>query len=185
MLPHTSAEVRTCYGAREPDVSDWRQLEVQMEQHLSQDERFWEGAADDVRTGGVMVRFGEKVRMEGTLKQIEVFKKTAIDGKADRFQAEKYTAGAADRRAERARARQVGEVGVRARLGRKKLVRRGGACVDPSYGSSQGGCPDWLQLDMAREEYAKGRNMRAAATAATASKCTAQIWARKQRRKVL
>ena len=36
--------------------------------------------------------------------------------------------------------------------------------------------------DKAREEYAKGRDMRAAVTAAAATRCTAQLWARKERR---
>ena len=36
--------------------------------------------------------------------------------------------------------------------------------------------------DKAREECAKGRDMRVAATAAATTKCTAQLWARNERR---
>ena len=46
-------------------------------------------------------------------------------------------------------------------------------------------CGGLLQLaDEAREECARGRNMQAA-TAAAATRCTAQMWARKEKRKVM
>ena len=40
-------EARACYGAQ--DGGEWRLLESQMEQHLAQNEQFWEGAVDDCR----------------------------------------------------------------------------------------------------------------------------------------
>ena len=180
------AEARTCYGARKPDITEWRELEVQMMRQLSQDERFWEGAVDDVTNDGVMICSGENERLQGSIAQMQRFKRVALDGKSGRFEAEKHLAEWHASATERARDMQVYGEERRARQARKKLVRRQGACADPSCDSSSEECCGLLQsVDGAAEEYARGRNMRAAATAAAATRCTAQMWARKEKRKVM
>ena len=150
--------------------------------HLSQDERFWEGAVDDVIDDGVMTCSGENERLQGSMVQMQRFKRIAADGKSGKFEAEKHLAewhaGAADR----ARDRRVYGEERRARQARSKQLcrRREGAYADPSCDSSSEECYDLPQLaDKAREEYAKGRGMRAAVTAAAATRCTAQLWTRK------
>ena len=127
---------------------------------------------------------GEKQRLAVSKKQIEVFRRVAVDGRSGRFEAERQAAGAADR----ARDKQEYDVRVRVRRGRNKLVRREGAYLDPTCDSSSDEYCESQQVhvaDKARGDYAKGRGMRAAATAAAATKCTAQMWARKERREVL
>ena len=134
----------------------------------------------------MMVRwfaFGESERLENSMAQIKRFKRVAVDGKSGRFEAEKYLAewhaGAADK----AMDKQEYDVRVRTRRGRKKPVRREGSYLDPTCDSnSEEGCDLPQVADKAREEYAKGRDMRAAATAAATTKCTAQLWTRKKRR---
>ena len=107
-----------------------------MEQHLSQDERLWEGAVSDVYYDGAIVCFGESERLENSMAQIQRFKRIAVDGKSGRFEAEKHLAewhaGAADR----GRDKQEYDVRVRTRRGRKKLVRREGAYLDPTCDNS-------------------------------------------------
>ena len=56
-----SDKIRACYGARDGGVR--RRLEAQIEQHLSQDERFWERAVDDLSSGRALVCFGEEQRL--------------------------------------------------------------------------------------------------------------------------
>ena len=102
------AHAYTCYGAQ--DGSAWRQLEDKMRMCLVADEQFWENAVK-IQTGAVvLVYFGnETARMEDSLEQVRVHTKMAVDGKKDRFKAEKYAekwkAGAEFR----ARQRQVGD----------------------------------------------------------------------------
>ena len=115
--------------------------------------------------------------------KMQAVDKLALDGKSGRFEAEKHLAewhaGAADR----AKDMQVYGEERRARQARKKLVRRQGACADPSCDSSSEECCGLLQsADGAAEEYARGRNMRAAATAAASTRCAAQMWAIIKRR---
>jgi hypothetical protein len=85
------AEAKACYVYQD----DWRQLEDQMRQHLHQDERFWKGAVNDLRSSGVMVCPGEKERLSDSVAQVELFRKIAVDGKSSRFEqyAEKCDAG--------------------------------------------------------------------------------------------
>ena len=84
-----------------PGITEWRDLEVQMMRQLSQDERFWEGAVDDVTDDGEMICSGENERLQGSIAQMRRFKRVALDGKSGRFEAEKHLAewhaGAADR----------------------------------------------------------------------------------------
>ena len=76
------AEAKACYVYQD----DWRQLEEQMRQHLYQDKRFWNGAINDLRSGGVMVCLGEKERLSNSMAQIELFRRVAVDGKSTRFE---------------------------------------------------------------------------------------------------
>ena len=45
------AVAKACYVYQD----DWRQLEEQMRQYLYQDERFWKGAINNLRSSGVLV----------------------------------------------------------------------------------------------------------------------------------
>ena len=78
-------------------------MEAQIEQHLSKDdhERFWEGAMDDLSSGGALVCFGEEQRLAISMAQMDRLRKIADEGKSERLQAERHKiewfAGAADR----------------------------------------------------------------------------------------
>jgi hypothetical protein len=116
------AEARTCYGARKPDLTEWRELEVQMMRQLSQDERFWEGAVGDVTDDGVMICSGENERLQASIAQMQRFKRVALDGKSGRFEAEKHLAEWHAGAAERARDKQVYGEERRARQVRRRQV---------------------------------------------------------------
>ena len=77
-------EARVCYGAQ--DGGEWRLLESQMEQHLAQDEQFWEGVVDDCRYREKLVCFGEEQRLANSVMQIDRLRKVAIDGKGERLE---------------------------------------------------------------------------------------------------
>lgn len=112
-------ETRACYGAREPDITEWRLLESQMEQHLAQDEQFWEGAVADSRHRAKLVCFGEEQRMESSMEQMSRFRKIAVDGKSGRFESEKHLAEWHAGSADRARDRKVYDAERRARKERR------------------------------------------------------------------
>ena len=97
------AEARTCYETQ--NGAEWRQLEAQMEQRADQDEEYWKDAAYDARYCESMNFIGEKQRLAASKKQIEVFRRVAVDGKSGRLEAERHatewTAGATDRARDR------------------------------------------------------------------------------------
>ena len=143
------AHARTCYGAQ--DGSAWRQLEDKMRMCLVADERFWENAVK-VQTGAVvLVYFGnETARMEDSLEQVRVHIKIAVDGKKDRFKAEKY---AEERKAGaefRARQRQVGDK-CWERIQQLPRQQRMLVEEDEDYARKMGlHIQDWLDEDAAR-----------------------------------
>ena len=143
------AHARTCYGAQ--DGSAWRQLEDKMRMCLVADERFWENAVK-VQTGAVvLVYFGnETARMEDSLEQVRVHIKIAVDGKKDRFKAEKY---AEERKAGaefRARQRQVGDK-CWERIQQLPRQQRMLVEEDEDYAREMGlHIQDWLDEDAAR-----------------------------------
>ena len=118
---------------------------------LVADERFWENAVK-VQTGAVvLVYFGnETARMEDSLEQVRVHIKIAVDGKKDRFKAEKY---AEERKAGaefRARQRQVGDK-CWERIQQLPRQQRMLVEEDEDYARKMGlHIQDWLDEDAAR-----------------------------------
>ena len=91
------------------------------------------GAVSDVYYDGVMVCFGESERLVNGMAQIQRFKWIAVDGKSGRFgMTERHLAEWHTGAADKARDKQEYDVRVRARRGRKKLVRREGAYFGPN-----------------------------------------------------
>ena len=145
-------EAAACYGAQ--DGSEWRQLKKKMEVSQVEDERFWQSAVEDLCSDGVMVCFGEQVRLDQSVKQIEVYRTAALDGRENRFKAEKDAEERKEGRKAgavlRARQRQVGDKWW-ARVQQLPEQQRLRMRNDEDYARQMGlHIRDWLEEDAAR-----------------------------------
>ena len=143
------AHARTCYGAQ--DGSAWRRLEDKMRMCLVADELLWENAVK-IQTGAVvLVYFGnEMARMEESLEQVKVHTKMAVDGKKDRFKAEKHAEEWKAGAELRARQRQVGDK-CWERIQQLPRQQRMRVETDEAYAREMGlHIQDWLDEDAAR-----------------------------------
>jgi hypothetical protein len=145
-------EAAACYGAQ--DGCEWRQLKKEMEVSQAEDERFWQSAVEDLCSDGVMVCFGEQVRLDQSVKLTEVYRTAALDGRKNRFKAEKDAEERKEGRKAgavlRARQRQV-EIKWWARVQQLPEQQRLRMRNDEDYARQMGlHIRDWLEEDAAR-----------------------------------